>query len=300
MRSTAKFGLQLLLVALLAVGVSGCWGKKKTKKYLAQKDLDPTLTVCPPVDIVFIMDTSGSMDDDADALCASIGAVEQNLRDLGLQVIRTQIYGIVNAPGIEEPQAADSAPESGYECLTDTVYRVVGGSDKNHPQVPGNPPEAVFIEEEDLFVNPTILDPTNEESEEYWGPATALIAAFYNWLAGGSEELPPLRIIIPISDESPQTGQDVCYEVDDLAIQNAITVAQQFGVIVSPILGTSDDRDPCIRSLMIQIAEGTGGTFTDLNESEEINIADSIFQIVSQACQQLPAPNGGTNGTPVE
>ncbi|MHC4732624.1 MAG: hypothetical protein ACYS6Z_18810, partial [Planctomycetota bacterium] len=42
------------------------------------------IEICPPVDIVFLMDTSGSMEDEAEALCNAIAGVEQLLLDQGL------------------------------------------------------------------------------------------------------------------------------------------------------------------------------------------------------------------------
>jgi len=259
-----------------------------------------TLRVCPPVDIVFIMDTSGSMEDEAQALCDAIVGVEQNLRDLGLAQIRTTLLGIVNAPGIEEPDAADSAPDpdTGFDCLTNTVYRVAGGDGTTHPAVPGTmPSEAVFEDPDNPgdfdTVHPSVLDPTDPESEEFWAAATALIAERFPWIPNATGRPPTVRIIVPITDESPQTGQNTCFPIDTLAIDNAASVAVAHDVIVSPVIGSADEfRDTCIFLLADRLARGTGGiaiqTETQGAGATREQVVDIIFDIVVAACEGRP------------
>lgn len=285
----------LALALLAAFALPGCWrGNCDCEEVEEGVDEDETLALCPPVDIVFIMDTSGSMDDEADALCAAIMNVQNDLMARGLTEIRSTILGIVNAPGIEEPGAANSAPTSGYDCLTNTVYRVVGGDGVNHPIVPGVPPgpETVEVEPGEFqFVDPTHLDPTNEESEEYWAPATALIAQNFPWLPNPSTGPPTIRIIVVLSDESGQTGAQAAFPIDDLAVQNAIQVAITNNVILSPLLGTPDGpRDPAIGQHMAMMANQTGGTFVDSTLDPNFDVAESIFLIVEEACEHVTAP----------
>lgn len=279
----------LLAVALTALLLPGCWKTHCEDREESAVAGDETLLVCPPVDIVFVMDTSGSMEDDAAALCATISSVESELRARGLKEIRTTLLGIVNTPSIVEDGAYDSAPGSEFGCLTNTVYRIAGGDGVNHPMVPGSPPGPTELENGD-FVDPTILDPGINGADESWGPGTALVAELFPWLPDPAQGAPTIRVIVPISDESPQSGEFECYSVDDPAVQNALQVAQQNGVIVSPILGsTSSQLDPCIPQLMLMLATGTGGTFTDSN-LPGFDLAESLYQIVLSACEQIDGP----------
>mgnify|MGYP002624810965 FL=1 len=84
-------------------------------------ETDPILVTCPPVDIVFIMDTSGSMDDEAAALCGEIQNIADALTALGLESIRTFAYGITQNAG----EASSEVPNP-FECLTDSVRDLPG------------------------------------------------------------------------------------------------------------------------------------------------------------------------------
>ncbi|NNM26467.1 MAG: hypothetical protein HKO59_10875 [Phycisphaerales bacterium] len=176
--------------------------------------------VCPPVEVVFLMDTSGSMDDEAAALCAAIDAVEGDLGALGIDAT-TFLYGITEAPG------------GAFDCLTDTVLDLFG------PDVPG-----------DGSCGPLDQPGDNDES---WAPATAIVAQEFRWTPGA------LRVIVPISDEGPCLGSctDGLPE-SEAAIANAIVLANINGVTVSPIVG--NDPEDCVVPLATELAEGTGGT----------------------------------------
>ena len=286
MRARETRIIVLSAALLLLATTPGCWSRSCDCEETDTGDSE-VLQLCPPVDIVFLMDTSSSMDDEAVALCESISAVETELRSLGLAEIRVTLLGIVNTPTIVEPGAADSPPGPEFDCLTNTVYRILGGDGEFHPVVPGNPPAPTTLPS-GQFIDPTVLDPGNNESEEFWGPATALIAGLFDWLPDPAPNSRTIRIIVPISDESPQSGQGECAPVDDAAVLNAIQVALQNRVLVSPVLGTADgERDPCIGEWMAQIANETGGTFTDSGASENFDLARSIYEIVLAACEQV-------------
>ena len=224
-------------------------------------DEDP-LRICPSVDIVFVLDTSGSMDDEAAALCLELPNVEADLRSRGLAQIRTVIFGITETTTISETGSFAQSPE--FDCLTDTVFRRLGGS----------VPNAAGVQVD-------ILDPFEDESEEFWAPATAIIAARYPWLPDGA--LPTLRIVVPISDESPRTGARDCQTADFDSVANAINVALAHGVIVSPIIGFLDDQDPCIPQLGQNMATATGGRLT-LTSDPSADLAGALFNIVVAAC----------------
>jgi len=279
-------------------------------KVMGEQDDTVIIQQCPPVDIVFIMDTSGSLEDEAEAICEAISGVEQNLTDLGLEQIRTRILGITETTTVTETGSTAPSPE--FDCLENSVYREVGGDGENHPQVPGNPwPRATYERDAGNIetIDPSVLNPFDDESEEYWGPATALIAAGYAWLPSATGEPPTVRIIVPISDESPQTGRDECWTVDRAAVDNAARVSVENAVRVSPILGFNSNRDPCIAELMQRLATRTGGIFLTTSPAVQgadtttdpltEEIANFIFQIVLAACEgrsgtvplpPLPAP----------
>lgn len=109
--------------------------------------------VCPPVDVVFVMDTSGSMSDEGNALCNSINGVVNDLLNQGITVNAT-FLGIT---------------QTSFSCLQGTVAGTLG------TQVPGNP----------------TCCPTLGNSED-WGPATAIVAANFGWQAGAVRVIVPI------------------------------------------------------------------------------------------------------------
>jgi hypothetical protein len=117
---------------------------------------DECATVCPPLQVVFIMDTSGSMNDDAAALCSTIGQVISALQGLGITVEPT-LLGITQTPGGD------------FNCLTNNVLNAYG------PDVPGD----------------AACCPLLGNSED-WGPATAIIANEFAWTPGAVRVIVPI------------------------------------------------------------------------------------------------------------
>ncbi len=109
---------------------------------------------------------------------------------------------------------------------------------------------------------------------EAWGPATAVVAAGFAWTTSS-------RVIVPISDEGPYNG-DPCDDPgpDRDAIENAIVVANENGVIVSPIAGTGIGGEECVATLGQDLAAGTGGTW---HLSTDAGLAVAIFDLVTAA-----------------
>ncbi len=179
---------------------------------------------CPPAEIVFVMDTSGSMRDEAAALCAGISDLGAELGELGFEITPI-LLGITDAPG------------DAFSCLFDSVIAQFGDT------VPGPLQDCPF--------------PNGSSPEESWGPATAIVADRFPWTPGVT------RIIVPISDEGPCNGSrpEGCNDPGDdrSSIDNAIAVANapDNHVIVSPIAGTN--ADACVVSLGTAIATATGG-----------------------------------------
>ncbi|MCA9530147.1 MAG: hypothetical protein KC543_08420 [Myxococcales bacterium] len=251
----------------------------------SDRSVEAVLAQCPPVDLVFAMDTSGSMEDEAAALCTTISGVEQSLRDRGLDEIRTTLLGITETDTVTE--TGDTGTPD-FSCLTNTVYRVAGGDGTHHPQVPGNaPPETTFERRPGEFrtVDGAELDPFADEAEEYWAAAAAILADDFDWRPDPAMGPPTVRLVVTISDESPQSGADDCFDVDDLAVDNAIDVAVDNGVIVSTIIGEGSDQDACVRKKGEDLARGTGGT-SIFSRDAATDFPPALFDIVVDACRQ--------------
>ena len=164
---------------------------------------------CNPIveamEVIFLFDTSGSMIDESDDLCASLNGIEEGLISLGLDVT-IKVWGL--APGIFIP------------CL-------------------------------EAFANQ--YGPLHNED---WGPGTGLVAMNYPWKTVA-------RILVPISDEGPYHGDPCTTQIDEDSILWAIDIANEYDVIVSPIMGTvwGINQEECIESFGRQLANGTGGTW---------------------------------------
>jgi hypothetical protein len=204
---------------------------------------------CPPLDVVFVMDTSGSMDDEGEALCSEIEQVAADLDAIGIE-INAEFLGITQLD---------------FSCLTDTVENRFG------TDVPGDPPCCPLL-----------------GNQEDWGPATAIVAANYPWTPGA------VRVIVPLSDEGARDG-DPCDDPgsDRQVIENAIVIANQYDVIVSPISGTGSSD--CVIGLAEDLAMGTGG-MNFISTDPDSDLAEFIFELVLSACET--ANDCNDNGVP--
>ncbi len=205
----------------------------------------PTLS-CPPIDLVFIMDTSGSMRDEGAALCANI---DQILADLTSQRLSAEISVL----GITE------TPADGFGCLSDSVSSLLCSSSPCHVSscpFPGNP-----------------------SSFESWGPATAIVADRFGWRPGAR------RMIVPMGDEGPCNGDqpDGCNDPgsDRDSIEDAVAMSVQHDVVVSPITGTG--AGACSRTLAEALAAGTGGVAVHMSDAGA-EIADAIVRVTLGLC----------------
>ncbi len=216
--------------------------------------------VCPPVEIVFVFDTSNSMDAEGSALCNSIGSILNSLAGAGIDATST-IWGISETPG-------------NYPCLTDHVINALGTA------VPGNPPAGL----ETLGACPA----GEQVPSEDWGLAVAVIAGNYPWAPD------TLRLVIPLSDEGPWCGDPV-NSLDNDAITHAIAVANANDVVVSPVTASGSSLD--VIALAQQIADATGGNRFGSEEPDE-DLAEGVLGIIMAACQSITDCNN--NGTPDE
>jgi len=203
--------------------------------------------VCPPVDIVFIMDTSGSMRDEAEALCTGMHQLVTDLQGLGITV-NPRFLGITQAPADDH-----------FSCLTDHVVGLLG------EQVPGDAEACPF--------------PATLSAYESWGPATAIVAERFPWTVDAA------RLIVPISDEGPCDGSrpSGCNDPGDdrASVENAIARAVANGVIVSPVAGTGSDA--CVINLGTALANGTGGIAVQ-SQNPKHDLTDMITEIVLDRC----------------
>ena len=99
------------------------------------------IAILSNIDIVVLFDTSGSMDDDAAALCSSVSTIESDLSTIGFDPVVT-VLGITDAPG------------GSYSCLSGSVSGMFGSA------VPGG---------------------GSLNSSEDWGDAAAVVAENYPW-----------------------------------------------------------------------------------------------------------------------
>lgn len=245
---SSSIGLALLLTMLL-LGSPGC-GCGSDDIYAVAPKVERDLVECPPIDIVFLLDTSGSMDDEAVALCSAIGQVEDDLEARGADVARVSLFGIT-----EDANEIDSDNPEAFSCLASHVAETYGTN------VPGSPPPAVaFLQD-----------------NESWSAATAIVAGEHPWIPG------TIRLIVPISDEGPFDG-DPCDDPGDdrTSIEHSIDVSVANDVIVSPITGTGSSA--CVVSLAVALAQGTGGTaFSSIDPATEL--ANFVEQLVENACR---------------
>ncbi|UCE60117.1 MAG: hypothetical protein JSU63_22070 [Phycisphaerales bacterium] len=201
---------------------------------------------CPPVDLVFVVDTSGSMGDEALLLCAELANVVADLAAAGVAVNPT-LLGI------------DETPGGPFDCLDDDVVSLLGSD------VPGDAASCPF--------------PDGISSNESWGPATAIVAEAFPWTEGS------FHLIVPLCDGGPCNGSfpDGCNDPgDDLdSITNAVNVANDNGVVVSPITGAGSTD--CVTDLAALLASDTGGVVFHSQDAQN-DLIDAVKDAVTQAC----------------
>jgi sugar lactone lactonase YvrE len=213
--------------------------------------------ICVPVELVFIMDTSTSMNDEAAALCNNMGLIVDYLESAGVEVNPT-LFGICNLPG------------GAYGCLEAILADSLG------TVVPGSPPVGLV----------TLGDCPggNEVCQEDWGRATAVVAGLFPWQPDSTT----IRLVVPLSDEGAWCG-DPSSQIDYDSISHAISVAHANDVIVSPITGTGSSS--AVIAQAQALADSTGGTrFSSSTLASEI--AYGVVQLVLDACARYEDCDG--------
>lgn len=207
---------------------------------------------CPTVEVVFIMDKSSSMSDEASALCSTI-----------TQVVSTLQAVLVN---VDTELLAIPSPGTGsFSCLTESVVDLYGTT------VPGNPPPG----------NETLGDCPggNQVASEDWGRATSVVAGVKAWQADS------VRLVVAISDEGPWCGNPVTDPgVDRDSITHAIGVAVANDVIVSTIAGTGSGAS--LIAMQQDLSSATGGQHFSSSLPAD-DLAEGIKALIIQACDAV-------------
>ena len=236
-----------------------------------EDEIPDECTACPPVELVFIVDTSGSMDDEILALCTDIDATIASLQNAGISVIHEILAIGIESRSRAEPSNAPEGdpPQAGRErdldCDDGTVEQLYGTTAPGLPEILG---------ESDGEGSPCEL--------EDWGPATAIVAANKQWASN------TMRIIVPIADEGPRCGSPVNDPGNDRdAIDHAIPFVAANQVMVSPIIGTEYYEGDFERIWPLAEAVAAGGApgGAALQSTDPANdLAAIIIQLVNSAC----------------
>ena len=207
-------------------------------------DLDPPCappSVCAPLDLVFVLDTSDSTFNWAgQQMCDAVDEVRGRLLALGYDVHST-ILGI----SFTEDSDADE-----FWCLdlNDTVEVVLG------VEVPN------FIGEElcGLDLTHDMAGVLSEHRDENWGPASAIVSQRGPWDPSHT------HTIVIMSNEGPCFGslppplRSVCDDADTNALDNAIAAAKANCVDVKVVTAVRSGQQ-CVNDLAEELATATGG-----------------------------------------
>ncbi|HLF29286.1 MAG TPA: hypothetical protein VJG32_23425 [Anaerolineae bacterium] len=186
-----RFTLLALAIALLAV----------TRPLQAQSTA---------IDVIILADTSASVIDDLDRLCAGLPDALKSINAAGLSV-QARVIGITDK----------------YRCAQDTIRSLSAGS--------------------------------NVADDEDWGMGIVELAGRATWQPAA------LRLIIPLSDAGPASGNPVHDPGADRDITTrAIRAASANKIVVSPLLIDSDpdatpDDQARLERLAQELASKTGG-----------------------------------------
>ena len=249
---------------------------------------------CSPVDLVILVDTSGSMTDpNADALerglCAVLDGLIAELRDPNIAVY---------------PEILAMSPSfrpQDYACTSCTVPGRYGSvlKDGNNPLLRASPLETCH------GTDPLIW----QKDAENWGPACAVVAANKDVPECGTPwHSNAVRVIVPISDSAPRCGCGIDEE-DRMAIADAAAIATAHQVTVCPIVGIdpgwvpdchimpTNPEDPndgySVFVWAKHLADGTGGDAYLLSDPNlQRSLSDYIKGKVRERCTAPPDCNG--------
>jgi len=214
--------VNMLFVSVVVLSGYGAVILAEDCNHNAIDDADELVT-CPIIEVVFLVDTSLSTQDEITSLCKKI---TNPVEPYGAIELLTQSGLTVDHEIFIMAEGGEICP-----CCTDTVTNVYGSCTSCLPEVLGT------------------CD--NEGNLEDWGPATAIVAANKDWGPGP-------RIIVPISDEGPRCGDPVDND-DQAAIDHAIPVVFDNQVIVLPLLAVGTLSEVVVLAQELAAGGAPGG-----------------------------------------
>ena len=203
---------------------------------------------CGQVEVVFVVDTSPSIQNEGAVLCDRIADLVAELQADQINVTAELLSIVATGTGT-------------FSCLTDSVLNVYGD------MVPGSPPANVAVLAENCDA---------QSDDEDWGRAVAIVAGARNWLPNST------RLIVPIFDEGPWCGDPISDPgVDREAINQAILNARAAEVTVSPVLG--DGSSGTLTAIADDLALATGGQSFQSSEPADDLLA-GLRGVIDNAC----------------
>lgn len=277
----------------------------------------PTPPPCDDVDLVFIIDTSCSMIEEAEAVCEAISALASNPAN---NHVRFDIL-VINNQGLNGNCGGsdDSVLDSLIANCPQTSVIDLQNDLENHLVISMSTDVPILMEpESDYTCSDSLTSPCSLTSQaENWGPAVAVVAEHYTWRASS-----PTRVIVPISDEAPCMGSDncnldsnlpasefwcsvthtecpdhvatqanmSCCGSDSSSVANAILVAmdQNPPVIVAPVISPINhvpEATCCVVAQAQALAAGTGGIAVNQSTATgAIDMTDITIDILISVC----------------
>jgi uncharacterized repeat protein (TIGR01451 family) len=207
------------------------------------------------LDVVFLLDTSGSMRDEWQDMCTIIDEIVTSLEEYAN--ITYKIYGLGDAT----EWSVD--PTAGYTSCADGGWSVG-------------------------YYNGANLSLTGYEARacECWGLGTAGVARYYNWREDA------VRVIFPIADEGPYDGgtdySSIMSAEDNQSVVDAISECKANSVITYPMYGDRHGIE-YTKIQMEKLADGTGGKIAYWKDTETAKelITEALFKEIKIAGKNI-------------
>ncbi|MCC6621661.1 MAG: HYR domain-containing protein [Deltaproteobacteria bacterium] len=276
------------------------------------------------VEVVFVFDTSTTMGDDALAFCEFIDATVEQARYRGVE-LDAKVYGVDRPDDGVRSGTNATAPDgtddrARFACLTTEPFKSKYRYETLQQQGIPNPIKPLGSVTPEMYEGALHPDPcpasdgtmclpndggyrkfstcnhlsTTRDTTEDWGRAITMVAGRYwtdPWQVGE-----PVRVVVPLSDETPFCGGAALdYPGDELITFNAIGVANEQGVIISPVLGSGaagvgvEATGPggpwdTLVELATYLADQTNGEIIHVPAGGGTVFSDGLLQIVADSC----------------
>ena len=217
-------------------------------------ELPEGCAACSALDILFVFDTSPSMNPVNQAMCDLTADLVQALADDGIPV-NSRFWGITQ--------------NGSASCLTGNVLSELG------PTVPGSPPAWMAAIDQ--------CEDGGAGELENWAPASAIVSSQLEW----QEEA--VRLLIPVADEGSYCGSPV-NDFDIESVYFARQLAAQNDVVISPLVPVIAP-DP-VRAMAELITVGTGGisTVADFDLEDVLPVARAIAVSACGTAETIAVP----------